>query len=51
MGDKIATPREFYSNVVALDVRDFMNTQDDLRLAYHACVSLLSLRLDIYYFS
>lgn len=44
MVDKIETPREFYQNVVAVDVLELRNTPDDLRLAYHACVSLLSLR-------
>lgn len=44
MVDKIETPREFYANVVAVDILEFGNKPDDLRLAYHACVSLLSLR-------
>ena len=44
MVDKIETPREFYANVVAIDILEFRNAPDDLRLAYHACVSLLSLR-------
>ena len=42
--DKIETPLELYSNVVEIDVAEFLSTPDDLRLAYHACVSLLSLR-------
>jgi hypothetical protein len=41
---KIETPREFFDYVVDLDVRDFSVEVDDLRAAYHACNSLLSLR-------
>jgi hypothetical protein len=44
MVEKIETPREFYANVVEIDVIEFRDKSDDLRLAYHACVSLLSLR-------
>jgi hypothetical protein len=44
MVDKIETPQEFYANVVEIDINEFRNKSDDLRLAYHACVSLLSLR-------
>jgi hypothetical protein len=44
MVDRIDSPREFYGHVVAVDILEFENTPDDLRLAYHACVSLLSLR-------
>jgi hypothetical protein len=48
MVDKIETPREFYTNVVAIDIIEFRTKPDDLRLAYHACVSLLSLRYWIF---
>src|SRR5277367_2051040 len=48
MVDKIETPRDFYSHVVGVDLMEFRNKPDDLRLAYHACVSLLSLRDWIY---
>ncbi len=44
MVDKIDTPLDFYKNVVEVDIIEFRNAPDDLRLAYHACVSLLSLR-------
>jgi hypothetical protein len=44
MVDKIETPREFYTNVVEIDIIEFLDKPDDLRLAYHACVSLVSLR-------
>lgn len=41
---KIETPREFFDHVVNPDVDDFINGPTDLRRAYHACTSLLSLR-------
>lgn len=41
---RIATPNEFLTNVVEVDVLEFANSPGDLRLAYHACISLLSLR-------
>jgi hypothetical protein len=44
MVDKIETPREFYTNVVEIDIIESLDKPDDLRLAYHACVSLVSLR-------
>lgn len=44
MVEKIETPREFYANVVEIDEIEFRDKSDDLRLAYHACVALLSLR-------
>jgi hypothetical protein len=41
----IATPKEFLDHVVDPDMADFANTTGtELRSAYHACVSLLSLR-------
>ena len=41
---KIETPREFFDHVVRKDVDEFRSNATDLRLAYHACTSLLSLR-------
>jgi len=41
---KIETPREYFDNVVELDVKDFIDEPTDLRRAYHACISILSLR-------
>jgi hypothetical protein len=46
--DKIETPREFFEHVVNLDAKDFLEMPTELRLAYHACTSLLSLRDWIY---
>lgn len=44
MVDRIETPRQFFDFVVEDDVRDFLTDSLDLRAAYHACASLLSLR-------
>jgi hypothetical protein len=41
---RIETPREFFDHVVDVDVSDFLKNSTDLRVAYHACNSLLSLR-------
>ena len=41
---KIETPRDFADHVVNLDIDDFIECPTDLRRAYHACTSLLSLR-------
>jgi hypothetical protein len=41
---KIETPREYFDHVVNLDVDDLVADPTDIRLAYHACISLLSLR-------
>ena len=41
---KIETPKEFLEHVVTPDVTDFRGCSTDLRAAYHACTSLLSLR-------
>jgi hypothetical protein len=41
---KIEIPREFFDHVVNPDVDDFIGGPTDLRRAYHACTSLLSLR-------
>lgn len=41
---KIETAREFFDHVVRKDVDDLLANQTDLRTAYHACGSLLSLR-------
>jgi hypothetical protein len=41
---KIETPGEFFVHVVNPDVDEFINEPTDLRRAYHACTSLLSLR-------
>ena len=41
---KIATPREFFDHVVEKDVSEFASQATDLRSAFHACISLLSLR-------
>lgn len=40
----IRTPNEFFRSVVDPDVKDFLNGDLQLRMAYHACNSLLSLR-------
>src|SRR2546423_436049 len=41
----LTTPREFLKDVVDVDVADFARpSQAELRLAFHACTSLLSLR-------
>ncbi|ODA67111.1 hypothetical protein A7A08_01857 [Methyloligella halotolerans] len=44
---RIETPQEFFDFVVIPDVRDF-RMGPDLRRAYHACTSLLSLRDWVY---
>jgi hypothetical protein len=44
MIDKIESPHDFYKHVVVVDILEFNNKADDLRLAYHVCISLLSLR-------
>jgi hypothetical protein len=41
---EIKTPRQFLEDVVDPDVADFVNDRTNLRLAYHACWSLISLR-------
>jgi hypothetical protein len=41
---KIETPREYFDHVVNIDVNDLIADPTDIRRAYHACVSLLSLR-------
>jgi hypothetical protein len=41
---KIETPRQFFDHVVDPDVSDFLAAQIDLRLGYHASISLWSLR-------
>eukprot|EP01037_Dinobryon_pediforme_P017816 gene17816-18043_t len=41
---KIETPHEFCQYVVDRDVAEFKANPIDLRIAYHACISLLSLR-------
>jgi hypothetical protein len=41
---RIENPREFFDNVVTPDFQDLNANRSDLRLAYHACTSLLSLR-------
>src|SRR5271166_6097744 len=41
---KIETPSEFFTEVVDVDVSEFQKNPIDLRIAYHACNSLLSLR-------
>jgi hypothetical protein len=41
---KIETPRDFFDHVVEVDVSEFRANRLDLRAAYHACSSLLSLR-------
>ncbi len=41
---KIETPREYFDHVVNLDVNDLIDHPTDIRLAYHACISLVSLR-------
>ncbi|WP_334151571.1 hypothetical protein [Hyphomicrobium sp.] len=40
----IKTPREFFDHLVEKDVTEFIKNPNDLRIAYHACTSLLSLR-------
>ena len=40
----INTPRLFIEHVVEPDVNDFLRDPADLRNAFHACISLLSLR-------
>lgn len=44
MVDKIDTPSDFYTYVVKADIIELRNKPDDLRLVYHACISILSLR-------
>lgn len=44
MPDKIETPREFLDHIALLDVAQFESNSADLRLAFHACISLFSLR-------
>jgi hypothetical protein len=44
VASKIETPREFFDHVVDPDVSEFLANPLDLRAAYHACNSLLSLR-------
>jgi hypothetical protein len=41
---KIANTREFFDHVVTPDFNDLNADRTDLRLAFHACTSLLSLR-------
>jgi hypothetical protein len=41
---KIETPREYFDHLVNLDVDDLIDRPTDIRLAYHACISLVSLR-------
>lgn len=41
---RIETPREYFDHVVTIDVNDLISYPLDIRRAYHACVSLLSLR-------
>ncbi len=41
---KIETPAEFFEHIVATDVAEFLQTEPNLRAAYHACTSLLSYR-------
>jgi len=41
---RIEKPREFFDNVVTPDFQDLTANRSDLRLAYHACTSLLGLR-------
>ena len=40
----VSTPRQYFDVVVKPDVDDFDANRTDLRLAYHACTSLLGLR-------
>ena len=42
--DEIKTGREFLTAVVSPDVAAFLSDRTSLRLAFHACISLLSLR-------
>ncbi len=42
--NKIDTPHDFFEHVVERDFEDFKGDAIDLRLAYHACTALLSLR-------
>ncbi|WP_147262622.1 hypothetical protein [Roseiarcus fermentans] len=41
---KIETPKQFFDYIVDVDVSVLLAAQTDLRLAYHACVSIWSLR-------
>jgi hypothetical protein len=41
---KIENTREFFDHVVCPDFNDFSTDRTNLRLAFHACTSLLSLR-------
>ena len=41
---KIENPREFFKHVVDVDVEEFKENPTDLRAAYHASISLVSLR-------
>lgn len=41
---RIETPREFFDHVVEVDVAECLRGEPDLRKAYHACISLFSLR-------
>jgi hypothetical protein len=41
---RIATPSEFFSEIVDPDVDECLRKPRDLRLAFHACISLFSLR-------
>jgi len=41
---KIETPHELFDHVVTLDVNELLAAPTDIRRAYHACISLLSLR-------
>jgi hypothetical protein len=44
VASKIETPHEFFDHVVDVDVSEFLTNSGDLRVAYHACNSLLNLR-------
>jgi hypothetical protein len=41
---RIDTVRKFFEAIVEVDAAEFNAEQTDLRLAYHSCISLLSLR-------
>jgi hypothetical protein len=41
---EVETPRQFFDHVVDADVAEFRVDDTDLRLAYHACISLFILR-------